>query len=261
MTEPSRAATESMAVAGQEQPPSHQSRFFPQHKEEFVMSVSRGNRPRRVWADRNGRTRGASLARLGMMAACLALGAGALAQTRTVPDTYTAVTTNMTPSGVTLKADILHWSDQAGREAVVEALGADDPSAALTALPTVGVVWRSGSAVGSAIKYAYRAMAPDGAEQVVLVTDKPVGSTSFNAWKAESGPAEPRDYSVIQLSRPMSGKGSGSMSLAADVVVDAVAAFVSLQPNAPKVLADVALEPKPYWAHDPDKSAGTDAGR
>lgn len=187
-------------------------------------------------------------------AALFAVAAGALAglpaaaQERKVPDTFTAVTTNMSPAEVELKADVLEWSDEAGRAAVIAALtGDEDPVEALEALPTLGVVWRSGSAVGHAIKYAHRAAAADGGETITLVTDRRVGSTSFNPWVADDTAIEtPPAYSVVTLD---TGAGTGSMSLAAAVVIDADAGFVSLAPGAgAPVLTSVAEAPKPYWA-------------
>lgn len=168
-------------------------------------------------------------------------------ETRKVPDTYKAVTANMTPAGVELKADILEWSGEDARKQVVEALAqGGDASKALSALPTLGVVWRSGSAVGEAIKYAERKTAPDGGEQITLVTDKAIGSTSFEPWKAKE-PGEARDlsYSVIQ----MSTNGEGTMSLGAKVRIDAERNMISLERgNAPALLTKVRKEPKPYWA-------------
>jgi hypothetical protein len=192
-----------------------------------------------------------------LAAALLVVAVDLSAQGRTAPDTYTAVTTNMSPSGVELKADILEWSDEDARAAVIEAISeSEDAGDALAELPTVGVVWRSGSAVGSAIKYAARSNSADGAEQVVLVTDKPVGATSFNPWTVEGIESEPLDYSVILLDRPANGTGSGTLSLAAEVVLDADAAVISLrqQSGAPMLLAEVRLEPKPYWAREGGES-------
>jgi hypothetical protein len=193
----------------------------------------------------------------------------AFAQKRVAPDTYTAVTTHMTPSGVTLKADILEWSGEDARAAVIEALQGEDPSASLTDLPTVGVVWRDGSAVGTAIKYAYRAAEPNGGERVVLVTDKLLGATSFRSWTVDTGgaaaadgaAAESLDYSVLELNRPRDGEGAGTISLAAEVVIDAGAGLVSLrpEPGAPMLLTAVALAPKPYWARDGAQSSGTES--
>jgi len=198
-------------------------------------------------ASRLGRT--ACLPAAALVALMLPVVVGA--QERRIPDTYTALTANMSPADVELKADILQWSTDAARAAVIAAITeAEDPVAALQELPTLGVVWRSDSAVGSAIKYASREVAADGSETVTLVTDKRVGSTSFNPWVADDSPvASPPPYSVIQ----MSTGGSGSMSLAAEIVIDADAATVALdRDSGTAVLANVAKAPKPYWARADD---------
>lgn len=187
---------------------------------------------------------------LSVLAVALSLGsvsARAEAQERKVPDTYKAVTTNMTPSDVELKADILQWSTEDERAAVIAALmDAEDPSAALGKLPTIGVVWRKGSAVGDAIKYATRTTAADGSERITLVTDKRIGATSFNPWQADDPSADAGlGYSVIQ----MSTSGEGTMSLGAKLVIDAETHTVSLdQGSQPPLLTKVRKEPKPYWA-------------
>lgn len=184
----------------------------------------------------------------GVLLAVMTVGGAPLAQERQVPDTYTAVTTHMTPADVEIKADILQWSSDEERAAVVAALTeAEDPVAALQELPTLGVVWRSGSAVGHAIKYAVRETGANGSETITLVTDKRVGSTSFNAWTAEDGVATPPDYSVLVLST--GGDREGTMSLAAEVVIDAEANTVSLaRGEGTPVLTNVTRQPPPYWA-------------
>ena len=173
-----------------------------------------------------------------------------LAQERPVPDTYKAVTVNMSPADVELKADVLHWSDEAGREAVIDALGQEDPGKALRELPTLGVVWRSGSAVGHSIKYAARKMTADGAEMLTFVTDRAVGATSFSPWTADDPATDTQlGYSVIQ----MTTNGEGTMSLAAPVVIDAATHMVSLDTsNGTAILTNVRKEPKPYWARNGD---------
>jgi hypothetical protein len=173
----------------------------------------------------------------------------AAAQERKVPETYTAVTTHMTPADVEIKADILDWSTDEQRAAVVAALSeAEDPAAALRDLPTLGVVWRSGSAIGSSIKYAVRESAADGSETITLVTDKRVGATSFSPWTADDPAIEsPPAYSVIELNT--GNAATGSMSLAAAVVIDAAGNTVALDPaGSTPVLTAVAKAPKPYWA-------------
>jgi hypothetical protein len=174
------------------------------------------------------------------------------AEDRPVPDTYLAVTQHMTPADVELKADVLRWSSEDERKAVIAALQSEeDPAAALSALPTVGVVWRSGSAVGHSIKYAQRADTADG-QRITLVTDKTIGATSFVPWKADNPVTDATlDYSVVEMTVGDSDQGQGTMSLSAGVKVDADAATVSLDPGggAP-LLKNVRHAPKPYWAKE-----------
>ena len=185
---------------------------------------------------------------IGVVAAGLTLAAGLCAQERKVPDTYTALTTNMTPQDVQLKADILDWSSEAQRAAAIEALGAEDPVAALRELPTLGIVWRSGSVVGHSVKYAHRTELDDGSERIVLVTDRRIGSTSFTPWRANDAPdAEPLDYSVIELRTGSSG--GGTLLLGADLVIDADASSITLDAGGREpLLTEVTKQPKPYWA-------------
>lgn len=183
----------------------------------------------------------------GMLAAGLAGAVGA--QERRAPDTYTAVTTNMTPAGVELRADVVRWSTDDERAAAIAAMGAEDPTAALRALPTAGIVWRSGSAVGHSIKYAHRRQAADGGEIVTFVTDRPIGSSSFTPWIAETPADTALAYSVIELTVPAAGGGEGTMSIAAEARIDTAAATVALDRGTRlAVLSDVVKQPKPYWA-------------
>jgi len=183
-------------------------------------------------------------------AAGLAAGwAEAGAQERKAPDTYTAVTTNMTPAGVELEIDVVRWSTDEERAAAIAAMSAEDPNAALAALPTAGIVWRSGSPVGNAIKFAHRRQTADGGEVVTFVTDRPIGSSSFRPWVAETPVDTVLAYSVVELTLPAAGGGEGTMSLAAELRVDAAGATVALDRGArAAVLSEVARQPKPYWA-------------
>ncbi len=183
----------------------------------------------------------------GMLAAGLPGAAGA--QERRVPETYTAGTANMTPAGVELRADVVRWSTDDERAAAIAAMGAEDPTAALRALPTAGIVWRSGSAVGHSIKYAHRRLAADGGEIVTFVTDRPIGSSSFTPWIAETPADTALAYSVIELTVPAAGGGEGTMSIAAEARIDTAAATVALDRGTRlAVLSDVVKQPKPYWA-------------
>ena len=215
--------------------------------------------------------------------AYLAVSGAALSQDRRVPDTYTATTTGMTPDGQGLRFVVMDWSDDGARSAVVSVLSVESAetaaetgetgesgesdesvesgepvesvesgaSEALSELPSVGALWVDGSGAGYSVKYAHRVATDDGGELVTLVTDKAVGSYNFTPWTADSTTATTTvDYSVVELRLDGAGNGIGTMSLAADVKIDEESNIVSLDIAAetPSILADVALEPKPYWA-------------
>jgi hypothetical protein len=169
-----------------------------------------------------------------------------------VPETYEATLTGVSATGITLKIDILNWSDDPGREAVVATLGEEtDLAKALDKLPSVGAVWQSGSAVGHSIKYAQRVREPNGTQRITLVTNKPLDSYSFKPWTLTSGTAAPRlPYGVIELKLDDKGNGTGTLSLAAEVAIDSAAHTVGLKAGSgtPTLLTAVKLVPKPYWA-------------
>jgi len=174
--------------------------------------------------------------------ALLAASAVNAADSRVVPDTFTAKTTAMAPADVAIKIDVREWSSATARADVVAALSAEDSPMGLAALPTAGFAWYAGSSVGYSIKYAYR----DG-DRVTLVTDRPIGAFSNKPWTATGGGTDAeRKYSVIELDV---GAGTGNLSLAADVKLDEGAGTVSLtaKPGAAPVLTNVKQEPKPYW--------------
>jgi hypothetical protein len=171
---------------------------------------------------------------------------------RPVPDTYEATLTGVSATGVTLKIEILSWSDEAQRKDVVAALGdGEETPKALDKLPSVGAVWQSGSAVGHSVKYAQRITEADGSQRIVLVTRKPLDSYNFKPWTLTSGTAAPPlPYGVIELHVDSNGVGNGTFSLAAEVAVDPAAGTVRLKTGSdtPMLLSSVKLLPKPYWA-------------
>lgn len=172
------------------------------------------------------------------------------AQDRPVPDTFEATTTGMTPEGLTLKLDVLTWSDAEARADVVAALESEgDVPAALAELPSAGVVWRSGSAVGHSIKYAHRDTDAEGRTRITVVTDKALDAYSFRPWEVPGrDAAQSAGYSVIELIIDGDGEGGGTLSLAADVAIDAEDALVTLADGGIEVLTAAHELPKPYWA-------------
>lgn len=189
-----------------------------------------------------------------LLAAALALPAAAFGQFPN-KDTYEATTAGMSPEGLTLRIDVLEWSDDDARAAVVRELtgDAENLSKALAELPTVGAVWRDGSAVGHALKYAHRTETESGETLITVITDKPLDAYSFEKWTlAGETQARDRRYSVIELRVPENGAGTGTFSLAADVELDAEASIVRLarDETTPTLLTGVELQPKPYWARE-----------
>jgi hypothetical protein len=180
----------------------------------------------------------------------------ATAQPRQSTDRFTATTTAMTPKDVTLRMNLLRWSDDAGRADVVAALGEADPSAALTKLPTLGHIWLSSSPVGFSVKYAHRAALPGGGERVTFVTEKRLDYYEFKKWSpAPPVAAKDTGYGVVELYLDANGQGTGTFSLAADVNVDTASAQVSLADGAPQLLMNAKLEPKPYWERESSNSS------
>jgi hypothetical protein len=185
--------------------------------------------------------------------------APAAAQPPPPPETFTGTTANMSAPGVDLRINVLRWSEEADREAVLSTIEpaldgavADDDAAtisdALQELQTVGYIW-TGGALGYALKYTHRTELPDGGEHIVLVTDRPLGRWDrAGPWR--DGDTEPRDFTVVEIRLDAGGNGEGRMSLAAPLVVDAEQQTVGLGGDGagPAHLENAVREPLPYWA-------------
>ena len=188
-----------------------------------------------------------------------ALGAAAQESTESsVPETFTATTANMDPEGTDLRINVLRWSGDADRQAVLDVLTNPENAAsddgdldALIELPTVGYVWPDGSALGYSIKYALRDAAADGAERVTFLTGRRLGRFAREPWAPDGTPDEAlRPYTVIELRLDANGDGAGTMSPAADVAFDEANHTVALvgYDGAPTLLAEARRQPPPYWA-------------
>jgi hypothetical protein len=191
--------------------------------------------------------RGRNVAGLALASALTFAVAVAPAASRTVVDTFTATTANMTPAGLELRVQILEWSTADARATVVATLASEGGAASeLVQLPTVGYLWPTGSPVGYSLKYAHRAPLPTGGERITLVADKRVGSYDFKGWSVNGVAPKPEiAYSVIELYLDAAGNGVGTSSLAADVVIDDASNTVSLATGGAtvNVLEDVKRNP------------------
>jgi hypothetical protein len=182
--------------------------------------------------------------RLAVTAAAALTLCGALAPAgaavRTVVDAYAVTTTGMTPAGLALRIQVLEWSDDNARADVVATI---EDAPALGKLPTVGYVWPAGSPVGYTVKYAHRTKAADGHERLTFVTDKAVGSYDYKKWSVAGATAKALPYSVIELYVDATGNGTGNLSLAAEVVVEAATNTLTLATGGNNVLTGVKREP------------------
>jgi hypothetical protein len=102
------------------------------------------------------------------------------------------------------------------------------------------MLWTS-ETVGYSIRYAYRVPQPNGAERIILATDRRLGAWN-NAWKTAAGPAViDYPFSVIELRLNATGAGEGKVSLATPVNVDGAVKSIALEnyAGAPIVLKAV----------------------
>jgi hypothetical protein len=107
-----------------------------------------------------------------------------------------------------------------------------NPIAALTAAigraPTLGYIWTS-DVTGYAIKYAWHATAPDGAERMVLATDRRLGAYSAGWQPVAAAPATDYEFTLIEIRMDPTGSGEGKASLTTKVVLDPEARIVALE--------------------------------
>ena len=155
------------------------------------------------------------------------------AQTKGTVDNFTATAVNVTGAPDPLKIDLLRWSTDAEREQLFNALSEKGEKEFLNVLskqPTLGYIWTSESA-GYSVRYAYRTTAPDGAERVVVATDRPLGSWNPQIWKAPgSATANPYDFTVIEMRvNRRRGTGEGKSSLFAKIMADKTAKTIALE--------------------------------
>lgn len=120
-------------------------------------------------------------------------------------------------AGETVTIDIMRWSTDAEKDKIVATYAKDGDKGAgpaLAAAPNIGYVWRSGSAFGSFVRYAYRFKAADG-EHIVLATD-----SDLSSWQG-SGAKPGGPITLIEIVMPGAGVATGKTSLGGKIVADA----------------------------------------
>ena len=176
-------------------------------------------------------------------------------------ETFRGTTTGAVSSeGVELRINVLRWTAEEDRGAVLslitpasgQAAGeGEDLESALQDLQTVGFIWTGGS-LGYALKYAHRTESEDGGERIVLVTDRPLGRWDRNGpWTGSdgSGPAAAA-FTVVELHFDAEDQGEGKMSVGAPIEFNPTAGTVGLADygSAAVHLGGVYREPPPYSA-------------
>jgi hypothetical protein len=160
-----------------------------------------------------------------MSAATLVAGA----QTLGTPERYTATAVNESGRGTTpIQIAVDRWSTDKERDALVSTLldqGADKLLAVLQDTPKVGFISSSAGGLGWDLHYARKTMLPDGGEQVILATDRPLGY-----WE-ESRQLRTVDYpfTIIELRIAPNGEGEGKLSLATKIIANKESGTIVLE--------------------------------
>lgn len=116
------------------------------------------------------------------------------------------------------KVDIVieRWSSQRERDALITTLKDKGPDALLSALqklPRVGYIRRSNGGLGWDLHFARERKLEDGGRQIVLATDRPIGS-----WEAMQRPRSiDYDFTLADIRFDGDGKGVGKLSVAAKI--------------------------------------------
>jgi hypothetical protein len=119
-------------------------------------------------------------------------------------------------AGETITIDVIRWSTDAEKDKIVATFAKDGEKGAgpaLAAAPNIGYIWRSGSAFGSFVRYAYRFKAADG-EHVVIATD-----SDLSSWQG-SGAKPGGPITIIEIVTPGAGVASGKTSLGGKIIAD-----------------------------------------
>ncbi|HZT76218.1 MAG TPA: hypothetical protein VFA27_06145 [Vicinamibacterales bacterium] len=152
----------------------------------------------------------------------------ALAQTNGTPERYTATAVNMERGGAgTLEIVVNRWSTDAERQKLVSTLmdkGENKLLDALQSAPKVGYI-RTPNSIGWDLHYANRRPLPDGGEQVVIATDRPIG------FREAANQPRSIDYpfTVIEMHLNADGEGQGTMSVATKVMADKETGTIQLE--------------------------------
>jgi hypothetical protein len=176
-------------------------------------------------------------------------GATAIAQGNPKPIViYNAQAVNLdSPVGTAtgqVQIQITRWSADAERDNLMNALLEKGPSKMLDVLakmPPVGSI-RTPDTVGYNLRYARRTPLPDGAEQIVIITDRPM---SFFE-RRQGPPTIDYPFTVVELRINANGEGEGKLSIATKILGDKASRSIALENYSvqPLMLQNVRRDPK-----------------
>ena len=153
-------------------------------------------------------------------AMALLINAGLAAQTHGEPEEFSAFAINMgalTGGGTAqLIMTVNRWSTDAERNALFTTLrekGADAMLNELQRAKRVGSL-RTPNSIGYDIRLALEEPGKDGGRRVLLVTDRPVGFVEAT----NRPPSIDYPFTVIDIQMPPTGRGQGTMSIAAKII-------------------------------------------
>ncbi len=161
-------------------------------------------------------------------AAVLVLTIGAHAQTNGQPERFTATAVNMDRGGSgTLDIVVNRWSTNSERDKLVTTLLEKGEKKLLDALqdtPKVGYI-RTPNSIGWDLHYASKRPLPDGGEQVVIATDRPI------SFREAANQPRSIDYpfTVIEMHLNADGEGNGTMSVATKIMADKETKTIQLE--------------------------------
>jgi len=176
----------------------------------------------------------------------------------------TATSVNVAQSGTPVKIKILRWSTDEERGSMMAALnpvpppaeagrnrnpaqvgrgragrgrGRGAPAAPLSPIAsftaavgraqTIGYIWTN-DITGYSIKYAWHAPGPDGADRIVLVSDRRLGAYT-GAWKTATDAADTEyTFTLIEMHVGAHGSLEGKTSLTTKIALDGDAKTVAL---------------------------------
>jgi hypothetical protein len=118
----------------------------------------------------------------------------------------------------TIEIVVNRWSSDAERTELVQLAldkGPEKLLSTLQKLPRVGY-FKTPETVGWDLHYAHHVPLPEGGEQVVIATDRPIGF-----WEASRQPRSiDYPFTVVEMHISADGEGQGTMSVATKVIAN-----------------------------------------